>query len=137
MGGWYIFADSTAVGATGSTKTGGMWDFAQFYGPLGEHKYHGEALKEWFDYEAPYTQIDPWYKQSRYFGMTLLGDPTLVPRPSGFTSSPYITEAEKLGNNVKLTWQTLTGADHYVVYRNTDPSFVPSNADSIGTTTDT
>jgi subtilisin family serine protease len=51
--------------------------------------------------------------------------------------NPYITEAEKSGNNVKITWQTLSGADHYVIYRNTDPSFVPSHADSIGVTSDT
>jgi hypothetical protein len=55
----------------------------------------------------------------------------------GIAGSPYITEAEKSGNNAKFTWQTLSGADHYVVYRNTDPSFVPGPADSIGVTSDT
>src|SRR4030042_318895 len=53
--------------------------------------------------------------------------------------SPYIY-ATKSGNNVILTWNKITTdtlgnpetVHYYVVYRDTSPSFIPINADSIG-----
>ena len=50
MGGYYIFAPTHGLAAVGSTKTGSMLSFEQFYGPLGEGKSLGEAYYEWFDY---------------------------------------------------------------------------------------
>ena len=55
-------------------------------------------------------------------------------------ASPYITEAEKSGNHAVLYWNTVTtdtlnnpdSVDHYIIYRNTSPSFIPGSADSIG-----
>jgi hypothetical protein len=60
--------------------------------------------------------------------------------------SPYIPVAEKAsGSDVKLTWHKVStdtlgnpeSIDHYVIYRNTDPSFIPVPADSVAGTTDT
>lgn len=55
-------------------------------------------------------------------------------------SAPFVTQARKSGNNAVLTWnKVITDTSghtetthHYVVYRNTSPSFVPGHSDSIG-----
>jgi hypothetical protein len=44
------------------------------------------------------------------------------------------------GGNLFLSWSPATdsrGVDHYVVYRNSQPDFLPSGSDSIGSTSDT
>jgi hypothetical protein len=54
--------------------------------------------------------------------------------------SPWVTELEKVGNNVKLYWnRVLTDTSgsietmgRYVIYRGTSPDFVPGSADSVG-----
>lgn len=54
--------------------------------------------------------------------------------------SPYITEVEKSGNHAVLYWNTVLtdtlnnpdSVDHYIIYRNTSPSFIPGSSDSIG-----
>ena len=73
IGGWYIFVDTYGIGVIGSTKTGSMRSFADFYGPLGEKKCLGVAFKEWLLRQYPYSNQD----RRLYYGMTLLGDPTL------------------------------------------------------------
>jgi len=54
--------------------------------------------------------------------------------------APYIAQVEKSGSDVVLTWNEVTNdtqdnpeiIDHYVVYRNESPSFIPDVSDSIG-----
>jgi len=54
--------------------------------------------------------------------------------------APYVTQANKSGNNVAFTWNKITAdslgnpelMDHYVVYRSNSPSFIPGAMDSIG-----
>lgn len=79
MGGWYIFdkaGNSTCNGlaAVGSTKTGSMLLFENFYGPMASGKTIGEALLDWW--KALGTTHDLGERRW-YYGMTLLGDPTL------------------------------------------------------------
>ncbi|HEX6258452.1 MAG TPA: C25 family cysteine peptidase [Candidatus Saccharimonadales bacterium] len=89
MAGWYIFdkaGDSSCNGlaAVGSTKTGSMLLFENFYGPMGAGKTIGAAFVDWW--KALGTDHDLGERQW-YYGMTLLGDPTLnwwtgvVPQP--------------------------------------------------------
>ena len=73
LGGWYIFADTYGLVAIGSTKTGAMYNFETFYRLLGEGESLGEAFKQWFIAQYPYNDID----RAWYYGLTLLGDPTL------------------------------------------------------------
>jgi len=70
LGGWYIFTQTYGLGAVGSTKTGGMLFYDDFYDPLGQGKVLGEAFKAWF---TSHGETDPKW----YYGMTILGDPTL------------------------------------------------------------
>ena len=79
MAGWYIFdklGGSTCNGmaAVGSTKTGSMLLFENFYGAMATGQTVGEALVSWWN--ALGTDHDLGERQW-YYGLTLLGDPTL------------------------------------------------------------
>jgi hypothetical protein len=71
----YILDTNTpSLTVVGSAKTGSMLDFRYFYEPIGEGSSFGTAFKEWFEYEYPYENSDI----SWFYGMTILGDPTLI-----------------------------------------------------------
>ena len=76
LGNWYIFVDDYGLLAIGSTKSGSMLYFDDFYIPLGQGKSIGDAYKQWFEVQAQYG-FDDW-EQGWYFGMNVLGDPTLT-----------------------------------------------------------
>ena len=75
MGGWYIFCDSYGLASIGSTKTGSMLYFEDFYGPFSQGVSIGQAFLEWFIAMAEfgYSHDDICW----FYGMTLCGDPTL------------------------------------------------------------
>jgi len=77
MGAVYTFATSTGLASVGSTKSGAMLKFGQFYFPLSLGFSMGEAYSEWWDYIAA-GGLGP---SERYWhlGMVILGDPTLIP----------------------------------------------------------
>jgi len=83
LGGAYIFNTAQkALAAIGSTKTGSMLNFRDFYDPLGDNKTMGQAFKEWFEDQAPYdTGERDWY-----YGMTICGDPMIT-----FIDNPVAT----------------------------------------------
>jgi len=72
--GWYLFIDPYGLFVVGSTKTGSMLYFDDFYRPIGQQdKCIGDAFKEWF---VLWGESDwDWF-----YGMNLLGDPTLKPK---------------------------------------------------------
>lgn len=75
MGDWYIFQSTYGLLAVGSTKTGSMLCFYDFYAPLGEGANFGDAFLSWCINDMETCAGDesrPWF-----YGMTLLGDPTL------------------------------------------------------------
>ncbi|MGI5939324.1 MAG: hypothetical protein ACOX8V_01300 [Thermoleophilia bacterium] len=79
MAGWYIFdkrGGSTCNGlaAVGSTKTGSMLLFENFYGPMGNGRVIGDAYVDWW--RSLGSSHDLWMRQW-FYGLTLLGDPTL------------------------------------------------------------
>lgn len=72
--GWYLFVDNFGLLAVGSTKTGSMLYFDDFYGPIGQQGMSiGEAYKSWFTMWGEYDR--DWF-----YGMNILGDPTLKPK---------------------------------------------------------
>ena len=75
MAGWYIFCDTYGLAALGSTKSGSMLEFDDFYGPFGDGKTIGEAYRDWFVAIAA-GGFDEW-ELPWHYGMTLCGDPTL------------------------------------------------------------
>lgn len=79
MAGWYIFRKSggakcNGLVAVGSTKTGSMQFFENFYSPMGAGKAVGEAYKDWWNALGTDHNLD---ERQWYYGMTLLGDPTI------------------------------------------------------------
>ena len=90
MGGWYIFTDTYGLAATGSCKVGSMLYFDMFYYPLGNGATIGEAFREWWTFIADYIGISE-NEVDWFYGMTLLGDPTLMPRDR---RPVYITSTE-------------------------------------------
>lgn len=76
LGGACIFADTYGVLALGSTKTGSMLYFNDFYGSLSTSDYVGAAFQEWF---KKWGESDPKW----FYGLNILGDPTLSPANYG------------------------------------------------------
>jgi hypothetical protein len=87
MAGWYVFspvglhimyssalARTNGLAAVGSTKTGSMLYFENFYGPMVKGKSIGESYRDWWC--ALGTEHD--LNERRWFyGLVLLGDPTI------------------------------------------------------------
>ena len=89
LAGWYIFDEAgggrnNGLTTIASAKSGSMLMFADFYRPLGQGKVIGDAYIDWW--KARGTNHDLGERRW-YYGLTLLGDPTLswwkgcVPKP--------------------------------------------------------
>lgn len=104
MGGWYIFSEGDGLAAIGSTKTGSMLAFSYFYTPFGSGKNIGESFKEWFISRSPYDINDRQW----FYGMTLLGDPTLKKQLSALED---LTTWDRL-NGIEVA---SLGGDHYLL----------------------
>lgn len=79
MAGWYLFdkaggATCNGLAAVGSTKTGSMLAFENFYGPMGSGKVIGDAFVAWWKAFGAAHELG---ERQWYYGMVLLGDPTL------------------------------------------------------------
>jgi hypothetical protein len=101
MGGNYVFAKTFGLAAVGSTKTGSMLSFYNFYTPLGlaSRKALGEAFKDWFKLQ----NLDSICNRGWFYGMTLLGDATLSLDPP-VANIVAINPANALaGSNIAFT----------------------------------
>jgi hypothetical protein len=76
----YVFSKSYGLCAIAPTKTGGMRRFKDFYRPLGNDASIGQAFMEWFSKNG--EDGVGKYSRSWFYGMTIIGDPTLVPNMS-------------------------------------------------------
>jgi hypothetical protein len=75
MAGWYIFSPSYGLAAIGNTTLGAMIYCHDFYPSLGYQKPIGDAYIDWFLAQAA-GGFWRW-EECYYYGLTLLGDPTL------------------------------------------------------------
>ena len=75
MGGWYIFETEYGLISVGSTKTGSMLCFDDFYWPLGEGVTFGEAFLYWTQVNIETCAGD--HSRGWFYGMCLQGDPTI------------------------------------------------------------
>lgn len=76
IGGWYLFGDTYGQGVIGSTKTGSMLYFEDYYGQLEDGECVGEAFRRWMAMHGQEPGSIMW-AMSWFYGMTHLGDPTL------------------------------------------------------------
>lgn len=108
MGGYYIFNRTHGLTAVGSTKVGSMLYFENFYPFLGSghRKSIGEAFKIWFSSSAIDFYGNPEHV-GWFFGMTVIGDPTLTLFPSLLpfptpTVEPTVTPIQTIINKVMI-----------------------------------
>lgn len=87
LGGTCVFTDTGGLLAIGSTKTGSMRYFSDFYGVLSEGDNIGDAFKKWF---IKHGETDPKW----FYGLTILGDPLLKPLMSPPSHDLSILELE-------------------------------------------
>lgn len=76
MAGEYVFGTNMGLLAVGSTNTGGMLEFSDYFNPLGQGKTFGEAWLAWFAARA--AGGFSAYETDWHYGMTMIGDPLLV-----------------------------------------------------------
>ena len=77
MGAMYIYGSDHGLATIGSTKTGSMLWFEDFYGPFGLDVTMGEALRQWW--EVSVDVGDDWmWQRSWFYGMIIQGDPSLL-----------------------------------------------------------
>ena len=91
LAGSYIFNTTYGLITVASAKSGSMLNFQDFTFPLNQGKTLGDAFMEWFDAQAPYQL---WEKEW-YYGMVLLGDPTLTVFPPSTKPDILITKPEQ------------------------------------------
>lgn len=76
MAGEYVFGTDMGLLSVGSTKTGSMLEFDDYYRPLGNGALFGEALLDWWLARAGGGFSE--YERDWHYGMTMIGDPLLV-----------------------------------------------------------
>lgn len=104
IAGRYTFADTYGLTTIGSTKSGSMLYFEDFYAEMGRGRVVGEALKEWFRKRGE-DGLENW-EVCWYYGLTLIGDPTVC-FSSDFVPPAAIADlsASRLWKNfVLLSW---------------------------------
>lgn len=77
-GGMYVFRTRTGLAAIGSTKTGSMLEFQDYYYPLSQGQPLALAFREWFYWRA-IGGFEAW-ERSWFYGMSLIGEGMLRPR---------------------------------------------------------
>lgn len=82
MAGWYIFSRDYGLAAVGNTRDGGMWADEDFYGPFANVNPIGYCLYNWL-----HDRIKTGY--SSFYGLTLIGDPTLTIRKKAYEILHY------------------------------------------------
>ncbi len=102
MAGWYAFMNNDyGLAAVGSTKSGGMLHFDDFYRPLGGGKTLGEAFRYWL---AKWADANGKTSRDWHYGMTVVGDPTLRIRPDYIPVLIRGFSARNVGDAVALAW---------------------------------
>jgi len=77
MGGMYIYGSDHGLATIGSTKTGSMLGFPDFYQPFSEDLTIGESLRLWWEANVD-TGLDWCWERAWFYGMIIQGDPSLV-----------------------------------------------------------
>jgi len=77
MGGMYIYGSDHGLATIGSTKTGSMLGFTDFYQPFSEDLTIGESLRLWWETNVD-TGPDWRWERAWFYGMIIQGDPSLL-----------------------------------------------------------
>ena len=93
--------------------------------------YTGQSIQARFRFGSDASaQMEGWYVDD----IEIRGEAPNPPSPPDAVTDVVI---QSFGDDITLTWSPSTsGADYYVIYRNTDSEFIADPADSVGTTSD-
>ncbi|MBT3168958.1 MAG: DUF1565 domain-containing protein, partial [Candidatus Cloacimonetes bacterium] len=93
MGSLYLLGNDYCLGTIGSSKTGSMLHFENFYNHLSENNIFGAAMQNWWEQSVDvYNGLAISWQRSWFYGMVFLGDITLklnYPR-NLFVDSEYV-----------------------------------------------
>ena len=78
IGSWYVFQSEYGLLSVGSTKTGSMLIFEDYYPLLGDGQSHGDAFLYWAQQNMEFGLGNQLDSRSWFYGMTIMGDPTLL-----------------------------------------------------------
>jgi hypothetical protein len=100
MGALYALRGPYGLGAVGSSKTGSMLYFNDYYQPLADGICFGDAFKHWLTEHGHQPDQENWAR-SWFYGMTYFGDPTLKIK-LGLRLNESIVLDEEGGDNDNL-----------------------------------
>ena len=117
LAGWYIFDKSgggqnNGLVAIASAKSGSMTMFADFYRPMGQGKVIGDAFIDWWQGRGTFHDLG---ERRWYYGLTLLGDPTLswwkgcIPKPMEPQENDVFNHYPR---KTKFRWEPLIGVNN-------------------------
>ncbi|HUT02677.1 MAG TPA: C25 family cysteine peptidase [bacterium] len=126
MGGWYVFGEhSLGLCVIGSTKTGSLYYGQEMYKKLSEGECVGEGFRSWFAGVAPYSADNV----SWFYGLTVLGDPTLRPRDTAPPPAPtwFRSKESDDATGVVLSWEAPDSEDlaGFKLYYDTEEVYPP------------
>ncbi|NHK30682.1 MAG: hypothetical protein FK730_04980 [Asgard group archaeon] len=142
----YLFSGSHSVGVIGSTKTGGMLECDNFYNVIGQNKTIGQAFHDWFQLiDSPaYLSASAGYYLEWFYGMCILGDPTLTTHYDCTIYEPIISSSthpdEALwynNNQPNFNWSVpvdVNGIAGYYYIIDQNPSTIPTTSTGTFTT---
>jgi hypothetical protein len=89
LAGRYIFDTDWGLAAIAPTNTGGMTQTSSFYLAIHDAKTIGDAMLTWFNERGSdgFTDLE----RSQYYGLTIIGDPTLAPLAAHHMPEPGTT----------------------------------------------
>ena len=123
LGGAYVYhTGSKAMASVGSTKTGSMLGFSDFYISLSNDGAIGQALKNWWlSYVGSTHDFD---ETCWFYGMSIIGDPLTDP----MYDAPFVIvppdniNIARSGTDAVVSWNAVQGAASYSVYSSADPA---------------
>jgi len=98
MGNLYLLGNDYGLGVIGTTKSGSMQHYTEFYKGLGENLTLGKAMKKWWIANVDFSGGNEYFERYWFYGVVLLGDPTLTIKPNFALTKTEVNDLEGDGN---------------------------------------
>ncbi|MGQ4911288.1 MAG: hypothetical protein ACP6KW_03885 [Candidatus Thorarchaeota archaeon] len=144
LGVTYLFSGPNSLAVIGSTKTGSMMDYDDFYGPIGQNQTLGDSLREWFQHSLRTDSEAGSIYLEWYYGMNILGDPLLqvyydctVLAPDVFSPTHPNSSLWYANDTPVVNWTAppdVNGISGYYYILDHDPLTVPTASSGVYTT---
>lgn len=98
MGNLYLLGNNYGLGVIGTTKSGSMQHYEEFYKGLSENMSLGKAMKRWWLSNVDLPGGNEYFERYWFYGLVLLGDPTLTIKPNIVLHKMEVQDPEADGN---------------------------------------